>query len=534
MKYKNSFFKIDIREDGTYLKIYPPMNGGKKLDLDEVTSFLQQKDCVDYKIQDIRNIIDSNTSEIEEVKVSNEPIAEFDEIAKVTVASNRLVAYIRFYPPSTNGKLMTKADIVDELEKNKVKYGVQARVIDVFLMARQYCLDIPIAKGVPMTLAKDTEIVYCFDTKPLAKPKVLEDGSVDFHELNLFTKVNKGDKLAYLVPHKDGINGTDVFGNAILTNKPKVKVLKFGRNIQLSEDKSEITSLVDGDVMLTDSTVFVSDTYVVAADVDASTGDIEYEGNVQVNGTVRTGFTIKCNGNVQVNGVVEGATIIAEGNIVIKRGVQGMNKGLLKAKGDICAQFFESAKVIAGGDIIAGSVLHSEITSGGKLEVKGKKGFIVGGEICVENYVEVSNIGNKMETPTTIKVGVKPELLEEIKPLVGEVNELNAQIEEENSYLNVYKQKLAKGIALSDENKKNIRERKAKIEELDKEKRAKSARLQELKALIDQGKNSKVKVLGNSYRGVTIYMASYVYSVKDKDIRPLYVIEGSEIKITSF
>lgn len=534
MKYKNSFFKIDIREDGTFLKIYPPMNGGKKLDPEEVIKFLQTKDCVDYKVPEIKEIVDNPGSEVAEVKVNNEPIAEFDEIAKVTISSNHMVAYIRFYPPSTNGKLMSKTDIVDLLENNKVKYGIQARVIEVFLMARQYCLDIPIAKGDQMVPSKDMEIVYCFDTKPLAKPKVLEDGSVDFHELNLFTKVNKGDKLAYLVPSENGKDGKDVHGNNIPTNKPKPKILKYGRNIQISEDKNEITSLVDGDVMLTDSTVFVSDTYVVPADVDASTGDIEYEGNVQVNGNVRTGFTIKSKGNVQVNGVVEGATIIADGNIVIKRGVQGMSKGLLQAKGDICAQFFESAKVIAGGDIIAGSVLHSEITSGGKLEVKGKKGFIVGGEIIVENYVEVSNIGNKMETPTTIKVGVKPELLEEIKPLVGEVNELNAMIEEENSYLNVYKQKLAKGIALTDENKKNIRERKAKIEELDKEKSAKSARLKELKMLIDQGKNSKVKALGNCYRGTTIYMASYVYSVKDKDIRPLYVIEGSEIRITSF
>ena len=38
--------------------------------------------------------------------------------------------------------------------------------------------------------------------------------------------------------------------------------------------------------------------YKVAADVDASTGDIEYEGNVMVPGTVRTGFTIRAKGDI--------------------------------------------------------------------------------------------------------------------------------------------------------------------------------------------------------------------------------------------
>lgn len=77
------------------------------------------------------------------------------------------------------------------------------------------------------------------------------------------------------------------------SNKPKVLFLKYGRNISINEDKTEIVSDVDGDVVLTDDTVFVEDTYTVAADVDVSTGNIEYDGNVLVNGTVKSGFSVK-------------------------------------------------------------------------------------------------------------------------------------------------------------------------------------------------------------------------------------------------
>ncbi len=165
------------------------------------------------------------------------------------------------------------------------------------------------------------------------------------------------------------------------------------------------TSNVNGNVTLAEGTVFVSDK--VAADVDASTGDIEYEGNVEViTGTVRTGFTIRAKGDIEINGVVEGATLIAGGDVVIKRGVQGMGKGRA-IRGDICAQFFESANVFADGDVLAGSILHSHIQSGGKVVIHGRKGFIVGGELICETYVEANSIGNRMETQTIVKVGVK-------------------------------------------------------------------------------------------------------------------------------
>ena len=95
-----------------------------------------------------------------------------------------------------------------------------------------------------------------------------------------------------------------------------------------------------------------------------------------VPGTVRTGFTIRAKGDIEINGVVEGATLIAGGNIVIKRGVQGMGKGKLCAGGDICAQFFESANVFADGDVLAGSILHSHISQVERLLFTAEKALL--------------------------------------------------------------------------------------------------------------------------------------------------------------
>lgn len=534
MRYKNSFFRLETKDDGTYLDLYPAVSDGKPLEIKEVINFIDRKDCTGYSLDAVKSAFVSLKDKPVQVKLCDYIIDPYDESVDISVTQDSMTAIARFYPPSGNGKYMSKNEILAELQRLKINTGIQERVIDVFLQARQYCLNIPIAKGIRPVPAIDSNIEYFFDTKPLAKPKMQEDGSVDFHELNLFTKVKKGDMLAKLTPHDPGKPGKDVYGRNVQQNRCKVKKLKYSRNITASEDGNTIYSDVDGNVTLTNGMVFVSDTYNVAADVDASTGDIEYEGNVMVAGNVRTGFTIRAKGDVQVNGVVEGATIEAGGNIVIKRGVQGMSKGRLKAGGDICAQFLESANVSCDGDIIVGSVLHSNVAAKGKVTVSGRKGFIVGGEVACGVSVEVNSIGNKMETQTIIKVGVNPELYEEMKGLVTVVTEINSIYQETESYLNVYKEKLKKGIKLSPENVKQIKLYSDKLKGMQEEKQAKNERLLEIKEALNEGKKGNVKVLGNSYRGVSIFIASSIYTVKETEKHCWYKINGGEITPTTF
>lgn len=533
MKYKNSFFRIEIKENGTYLDIFPALTDGKRLTIKEIVDFLDSKG-IDYELNTVKKALEMVKDKPARIKLTDTVIAPFGESAAVTVSEDNMLATIRFYPPSTGGKLMDKKEILSELDLKKVCVGISHKMIELFMQGRQYCVNLPIAKGVKMVPSKDTVIEYMFDARPLAKPKMLEDGSVDFHELNLFTRVSKGQILARLTPHVVGTNGLDVFGKTLTTTKPKVRRFKYGKNITVSEDGAELISGIDGDVSLINGTVFVSNTYNVASDVDASTGDLDYDGSIFIPGTVRTGFVVKAKGDIQVNGVVEGATLIAGGNIVIKRGVQGMSKGKLVAGGDLCAQFIEGANVETSGNVISGSILHSNIKSGGNVIVSGKKGFIVGGEIVCENLVEVNTIGNKMETHTSIKVGVKPELMDELKELVNVVADMNKDIEENSSYLNTYRQKIKNGVKLSQENIKQVKQYTTKLEELEKECEEKNERIMELRRIIDEEKNGKIKVSGEINVGVDIFIANRTYIVKEKHVHCMLKIKDGEIVTLPF
>ena len=173
-------------------------------------------------------------------------------------------------------------------------------------------------------------------------------------------------------------------------------------------------SSVDGHVTLTDGRVFVSDVYEIPANVDASTGDVIYDGNVHIKGSVLTGYSVRARGDIEINGVVEGAYIEAGGQIILRRGMQGMNKGILKAQGNIITKFLENAEVIAGGYVSTDSILHSDVSAKGDIIVGGRRGYVTGGLIRSGSLISVKTAVQAWEN-TVLEVGVDPKILEEFK-----------------------------------------------------------------------------------------------------------------------
>ena len=110
-----------------------------------------------------------------------------------------------------------------------------------------------------------------------------------------------------------------------------------------------------------------------------------------------------------MSGIVEGATVIAGGNITFNRGIQGMTRAVVKAGGNIVSKFIESAEnVSAGGSIEADSILHGKVTAKSTIKASGRNGLIIGGDVKAVNMIEAKTIGNAMGTNTSVGVGVDP------------------------------------------------------------------------------------------------------------------------------
>ncbi len=371
-----------------------------------------------------------------------------------------------------------------------------------------------LAVGTQPIQGKDAFIEYFFNTDLKARPTLLNDGSVDFFHLNIINHCDKGDLLARLHKEEAGKSGFDIMGTKIKPRDVRRMILKFGRNIELSEDKTEIFSTENGHVTLVDDRVFVSNLMEIE-NVDPSTGNIEYEGNVQINGNVCSNFKVHAKGNVEIRGVVEGAEIIAGGNITIARGMNGMGKGVLKADGNIVAQFIENSSVEASGYVEAGSILHSTVLAGTEIHVNGRKGFISGGRVCATTLIDVKILGSDMGTDTVVEIGISPKLKRRYKELIELTDADVKVVDRAIPILEAARAKYEAGKPLSEEQINNIRELAAVVKEKRVELAQFKTEMNDLKELLDVERQSQIMVYDTVYPGTKIVISDVSKIIKE-------------------
>lgn len=525
----NAFFQLERTDDGVYLKLFSPTNGGKQIDTRELADYLDRNKIEYDKGTLVTNCIGLRENKI--IKISGQTIKPVNESVNVYVNEDKTLAIGRFYPPSNGGSQMTREEIINDLVRVNVRYGAKEDVIAAFLSKRTYCTDIILAQATPPVDGKSAVITYHFNIDLNRKPKTNEDGSVDFHQLENISLVEKGELLATLEPAVQGKPGIDICGNPIQPHKVVNKVLRYGRNIHLSEDNCKMYSDVSGHVMLIDDKVFVEGTYEVAADVDASTGDINYSGSVHVKGSVRTGYQIVAKGDIIVEEAVEGATLTAGGQIILKRGIQGMNKGTLNAEGNVITKFIENATVNCGGYVATDSILHSKVTAKGDILVNGRKGFITGGQIRSGTMISAKTAGSGMGTTTLLEVGTDPTLLEEFHALEKEIAELEDEIEKITQILTMFAKKIRSGEKLPTDKVIYIRtlsstkeKHQQRINEID-------HRMMNLQEIIENNTNGCVKISSMIYPGCKVVISNVVYFVRSELAHCTLMKDGADIKV---
>ena len=443
----NGYFQLVCDANQTYLHVFPPTSGGMAVSTNEIAEYLGSRG-ITYDSSAIASI--AGSVGVQEVLINYMPCSEEREAYKLIVSPDKMNAVVRFYPPSKGGGRLTKQEFIADLSFKKIEFGIQEEEIDRFFNSPTYCEDYIVAVGQPPRHGSDAHIEYYFNTDLSARPTLKEDGSVDFFNLNTISHCHEGDVLAKLFPEDPGDVGYNVEGEKIKPREVKKGKLKFGRNITVSEDKLSMISEVDGHVTLVDGKVFVSDVLTVE-NVDNSTGNIEYDGNVQVNGNVCANFSVKAKGNVEVSGVVEGALVEAGGDIIIAKGMNGMGKGVLNAKGNVVAKFLENATVTALGYVSSESILHSTVYAGDEITVSGKRGFITGGRVCATNMVSVKTLGSSMGADTIVEVGADPTVKVRIQNLQWDIANASRVIKSVQPLIEASRQKQAKGIKVTPE-----------------------------------------------------------------------------------
>ena len=531
---RNGYFQIGCTGGGTVVRLVKPVDGGNEVTAREIAEYLSGHGIV-YDAGLLTKGIQTAASVANNeflFLVNKDIIPEIRESYVLTIRPDKMIASVRFYPPSMKGERMTAQEFLMDLKVKGIVFGIKEKEIEAFFAKPRYCTDFIAAMGVPARNGCDARIKYFFNTDLHSRPALSEDGSVDFFHLNTICHCKKGEVLARLYPEDPGENGTTIYGEIVKPREVKRKHLEFGRNITLSPDRLQITSDVNGHVALVQDKVFVSDVLEVE-NVDTSTGDIEYEGSVLVNGNVLTNFSIKAQGHVEIRGVVEGARIESGGDIIIARGMNGMGRGVLATKGNVVAKYLENATVSAKGYVSTESILHSRVMAGTEINVTGRKGFITGGRVSAANVIRVKTLGSPMGADTIVEVGADPSVKLRIQELQKLVVEHKKAIEISHPVLTANMQKLRQGVKLKPDQMKYFQEMLQEENRRNQEIEQYLQEMESLQAILDASANAKVEVSGEVFAGTKICIGDVSMVVKNSMKFCKFVKQQGDVKMTA-
>lgn len=519
-------FQITQGEDGVFLTVTAPKDGGAPVREPAVMGELKARDIRDFNFSMvIRTVKDASGAPVKIAEKSTAAIPE-PEI-QVLVDRDRMAASLQVVRPKGSRPLAFE-EVLEKIHAAGIVHG-----IDMEAVKRAY--DRP---GTPVTCARgdaavsgtDAVIRHTVDTENKGRPVELADGRVDFKDLNLFTVVAEGDQLAEKLPPTQGTPGVDVLGQPIFPKPGKDTPMPLGKNVHTEENK--IYASIAGQLQVVNGKLHVSPVIEIKGDVDLSTGNVEFVGNVLVRGSVQTGFTLKAEGNVEICGSVCGGTVEGR-NIVIRMGIQGMQRGYVRAKENITTKFIENAVVAAEGDVMVSDViLHSNVSAGKRVIVEGKRGFIAGGHVIAAEEIRAKTVGTHLAVATDLEVGVNPAIRAEYTDLRREVKKNETTLDQAQKALIVLR-----GINPNDlpPEKREMLLKLTKAQfHLAGQVETMRKRIMEIELMFEEMRYGRIRVSDVVYPGVKIVIGTLVKPIRETLKFASFFAEDGEIRIGSF
>ncbi len=478
-----------------------------------------ERDELIASLQELLHLTDDEeeTDEEEMEELQEQQSKEFLLQSCVVVSPDRMKATIDFSElvdimPDYLEKL-NEAEIMRHLRHHDVKQGIKKDIIKKIVKNKVFDRPVVVAEGRPAKNGDDGWYQYYFRRELKRKPKVLENGTVDYKSMELFESVKRNQLVAEYHSSTAGAFGFDVLGNVVAPKRGKELPPLRGQGFVMSEDKKKYYSSLDGIIEVNDENreLTIRNLYTVTGNVDVSVGDIDFDGDVDIMGNVDPGFSVTAAGNIMIGGNCEGAKIVAGKNIVIRKGCQGQGKSMIVAGGDITGQFFESVNLEAAGNVEASYLLNCQVKAQGKLLVQGRKGVIIGGYICAKQGVSCYGIGNVAEVKTVLEVGIDKEDMMSYQELTKKIAKVDAQLKSCETALYKFMEQPVRDekiTALCDKLTKAIYTEKQEKKDLLKKREEKMAQMTVQKA-------AKVEVKGRVYPGTLLYISSDPFQVRE-------------------
>jgi hypothetical protein len=338
----------------------------------------------------------------------------------IEISEDNMNAYLYITEERDGGIAVSKDDVTSEVMRRNIANSFLETAHEL-VNFKEYNKKILIGAGHPPKNGVDGKIEYLFETTNDLVPKKGKLGEVDFKDLGLVRNIHQGELIAQIVHPTEGFPGANVYGQPLLPFPGKAPKFTVGKGTEINAEETEIKAAVSGNLIWDKGGFVVDETLVIGENVDVSTGNIDFIGNVLIKENVAENFTVKSKKNVTVNGNVSGATIIADGDIIINLGCVFSD---IVAGGDVKLGFCESSKVECGGNFVCQSVIAGQVYCGGSFNATGGRGVVIGGKHTALTGFAANIIGSESYTKTSVTLGNSAVLAEEKLDLSNKIQDL--------------------------------------------------------------------------------------------------------------
>lgn len=360
---------------------------------------------------------------------------------KVIISDDKMHASMTI-TSAWGGKDVVLADVLNTLKSHQIKMGLSKPKI-MALLKRLDILppgescDSEIASGKPAINGENATLTrkVALARERLLQPQEREDGTVDMRNLGSLVTVKPNDVLMVKKPATQGSPGYNVHGDVLNQIPGKDQVMEPGNGTALSPNNpNQLIATVSGQPVENRKGMQVDDVLQIK-NVDVKYGHVDFKGSVLITGDVGEGMHVKASGDITVMGFVDSATLKAEGDVIVSKGVIGR---LIKdhelstkitAEGQICAQFVQYSELTAKGEIlVTKQLLHSHSQSDETITVsdaQSRRGDLVGGKATAAKGIRAVAFGATAGTKTELYCAMsQQELKHDMKALDESVKQL--------------------------------------------------------------------------------------------------------------
>lgn len=246
---------------------------------------------------------------------------------------------------------------------------------------------------------------------PSAEPGTQADEStvtaIDHYARSPFILVERGQVIGQLIPPGDGEDGRDVTGSAVPARPGKPFALKPHESVMV-DARGRLIAQCDGTLDVIDTTVRINTVLRIDGRVDFETGNIDFDGDVEIAKGVCDNFKVVASRNAVINGVVEAADLRIGGNLKLITGMFARDKGQLHAGRSCHAKFLQQTKAETLGDLtVDKEIVNCDLIVHGA--IRSSQASLIGGTCHAVGGVELKVLGSETGIRTLLHLGSSPQ-----------------------------------------------------------------------------------------------------------------------------